>query len=87
MGRLPDTTEGVDRSDQAQSSPGALFIIATMADTTWRMFIPTIGLMWLGYTLDGQWHTKPLLLLIGAGVGGLIAAILVRMQFRKGARG
>lgn len=84
MGRLPDTQDGLDHSDRAQPTPGALYIISTMADTTWRMFLPTIGLMWLGYYLDGQWHTKPLLLLIGAALGGGIAAVLVRLQFRKG---
>lgn len=84
MGRLPDTQDGLDHSDQARPTPGASYIIATMADTTWRMFVPTIGLMWFGYYLDGQWHTKPLLLLIGAALGGVIAALLVRRQFRKG---
>lgn len=85
MGRLPDTHDGLDHNDQTQPGSGALYIIATMADTTWRMFVPTVGLMWLGYSLDGLWHTKPLLLLVGAALGAVIAALLVRRQLKGGA--
>jgi F0F1-type ATP synthase assembly protein I len=55
-----------------------------MADTTWRMFVPTIGLLLVGRWCDAQFHTKPWLMLAGAAVGGVIAALLVKRQLNKG---
>lgn len=64
--------------------PDSLYLIASMADTTWRMFVPTIGLLLIGNALDEHWHTKPWLLLAGAVAGGIIAAYLVKLQLAKG---
>lgn len=63
-----------------------MYLIASMADTTWRMFVPTIGLLLIGNALDGEFATKPWLMLAGAAVGGVIAAYLVKLQLRKGRR-
>ncbi len=61
-----------------------VFMLSTIADTTWRMFIPTIGLTFLGWLSDKHWGTKPWLLLTGVIIGGSIAAVLVRRQLRTG---
>lgn len=61
----------------------ALLMLADIADTTWRMFFPTLSLMALGMWADGVWETAPLLILLGLGVGILIAALLVRQQFQR----
>lgn len=62
----------------------SLYLIASMADTTWRMFVPTIGLLLIGNALDEHWNTKPWLLLSGVVLGGIVAAYLVKLQLAKG---
>lgn len=60
-----------------------VFMLTTIADTTWRMFIPTIGLTFLGWLGDKQWATKPWLLAVGVLVGASISALLVRQQLKQ----
>jgi hypothetical protein len=57
-----------------------------MADTTWRLFIPTLGLLLAGNALDDKLHTHPWLMLVGAILGGWIAAVLIKRQIAKGKR-
>lgn len=71
-------------SRKQASQPDALYLIVSMADTTWRMFVPTIGLALVGNMLDEKFHTKPWLLLVGAAIGGCIAAALIKQQLAKG---
>lgn len=54
-----------------------------MADTTWRMFMPTIGLLMVGRYLDRQFGTKPWLMLAGAVLGAMIAAMLIKRQLHR----
>lgn len=70
------------KPDKPQSD--SMYLIVSMADTTWRMFVPTIGLLLIGNTLDEAWGTKPWLLLAGVAIGGGIAALLVKQQLAKG---
>lgn len=58
-------------------------MFGTMADTTWRMFIPIIGLALAGVWIDRTYGTKPFVTIIGIIVGTAIAAYLVRLQFKK----
>jgi F0F1-type ATP synthase assembly protein I len=51
-----------------------------MADTTWRMFVPTIGLLMVGRKLDTSLQTKPWCMLTGAALGGVIAWLLIKKQ-------
>lgn len=77
-------------SDQDGKTPPAkpsksqvIFMFGTMADTTWRMFIPIIGLTVGGVWVDRTYGTKPFVTIIGIIVGTAIAAYLVRLQFKK----
>ena len=65
-------------------SPEARYLIATMADTTWRMFVPTIGLLLLGLQIDRTHHSAPWWTLIGLGTGIIMAGLLIREQLNKG---
>lgn len=60
-----------------------ILVLGDIGDTTWRMFVPTIGLALGGSYLDGMWNTKPGCMLIGAAVGGVFAWLLVRKQLRR----
>jgi hypothetical protein len=81
MGKMQST--GTDNVPSAPGESSSFVLIMSMADTTWRMFVPTIPLIILGDSLDKQWNTKPWLMLAGAVVGGLIAAWLIRLQLRR----
>jgi hypothetical protein len=62
----------------------AVLLIGIIADTTWRMFVPTIGATILGVYLDTQLSTKPWLTTLGIIVGTSIALALVLRQLRSG---
>lgn len=81
MGKKP--SHDTVRVPATPSEPSSLALLADMADTTWRMFAPTIPLIILGDWLDGKYNTRPWLLLLGAIVGGLIAALLIKQLLRR----
>lgn len=60
-----------------------LLMAGTITDVTWRMFVPTIGLLLVGRSFDTKLHTKPWLMLVGSVVGGALSAILVARQIEK----
>lgn len=78
MRKTTTTTEGT----KPTSSPVVL-LLGTIADTTWRMFLPTIALAALGLYIDKRLGTAPLLAAIG-GFGGLGASsYLIYRQLKK----
>lgn len=58
-------------------------IAVEMADTTWRMFVPTIGLLLLGRALDARYGTKPWGMVAGIILGTIIATMLVKRQLTR----
>lgn len=72
-------------SDEAQepTSLPVAFMLGTIGDTTWRMFVPTVGLMSPGYFADKALGTKPWIFISGVVLGFIIAGLLIRNQFRK----
>lgn len=59
-------------------------LLLTMADTTWRMFVPPAITVAIGLWADNAWHTGPWLTL-GAAAVGLGASILLIKRQLKGA--
>jgi hypothetical protein len=60
-----------------------VLLLGTIADTTWRMFVPIIGLTILGVFGDNTYHTKPWLTMSGIVLGVAIASLLVIRQIKK----
>ena len=60
-----------------------VLLIGTIGDTTWRMFVPTIGLTLLGVYGDNLLQMKPWLTVAGIILGTLIATLLIRNQLKK----
>lgn len=81
MGKTQNS--GTDNVPHAPGDSGALALIMSMADTTWRMFVPTLPLIIIGDHFDAQFGTRPWLMLLGAVIGGLIAAWLIHVQLRR----
>ena len=68
----------------AQLTPTGL--IKIMGLVTLIMIVPMVGGAVSGLVLDGLLGTSPLLVLIGVGVGTLIAAIGIWLLIRTGVR-
>ena len=61
----------------------ALILLATAADTTWRMFVPTLGGTFVGLWADGAWHISPWGGIGGLMIGIVITALLIRQQYKE----
>lgn len=58
-------------------------LLSTMADTSWRMFVPTIGLLLLGRWLDAWLGTSPLILLTGLILGVTTSVWLITKLIKE----
>lgn len=61
----------------------SVFVFGTIADTTWRLFVPTIGFTLIGAWLDAQLHSLPWCMIAGIVLGSLLAIALVRRQLHE----
>lgn len=64
----------------------AVLLFATAADTTWRMFVPTLGGALLGLWIDSSMKTEPLFAVGGLALGTVITAFLVKQQYTKASK-
>lgn len=76
MEKQPNISDGQKTSEAEAISA----ILLTIGDTTWRMFVPSIGFTLLGVWLDGVFGLKPWLMVAGIVVGCLSAVLLVKFQ-------
>ena len=73
-------------SDKKPTPPDkstVVLLLGTIGDTTWRMFVPTIGLTVLGLLADKQLHTTPWVMSAGIILGIILAYILVQRQIKE----
>ena len=75
-----EPTTSVTRVPTASNSTSTLLL--SLADTTWRMFVPSVGLLMLGRYVDTTYATKPWGMIIGTVVGVVIAGLLVKKQLQ-----
>jgi len=66
--------------DVSRSRANAFSLILSMADTTWRMFTPSIILVGLGIWADLKIGTRPWLAVAGAVLGLTASILLVKRQ-------
>ena len=81
MGKGPksDTRSGTENSGDMLP----LAFVLTIADTTWRMFVPSVGFTLLGVWADAEWNTKPWLMAVGIVIGAASAYLLVSRQIAR----
>lgn len=72
-----------DKQSTQPDRSAVVLMLADIADTTWRMFVPTLGLSALGLWVDTTYDTGPWFSLAGVTVGCGIAALLVKLQFKR----
>lgn len=75
------TKKGDEKSLPPKQS--TVLLLLTIADTTWRLFIPTIGFTIIGLLLDKQLGTKPWIMVASIVTGVAIALLLTRSQLKK----
>jgi hypothetical protein len=68
---------------QVQVRRPLLLILSDIADTAWRMFLPTIGATLAGLWIDKQLHTTPWIMIGMMLLGAFLAGLLVRQQLKK----
>lgn len=79
------STSPKNRDDQPTppDTSTVVLLLGTIGDTTWRMFVPTIGMTLVGVAADNTFGTKPWLTVAGIMFGTALAALLVRRQLQK----
>ena len=77
MKSSPDSTDNVPAPPEQST---VILMLKDTGDTTWRMFVPSIGMTLLGVWLDTVFTTKPWLIIIGIIVGFAFAILLVKKQ-------
>ena len=60
-----------------------ILLLTTIGDTTWRMFVPTIGLTILGLLADKWLQTTPWVMIFGIVAGSYLAYLLVKNQIKR----
>lgn len=73
-----DARKSVKVEKRADNS--AIVVALTFIDTTWRLAVPTIGLLFVGIWLDSIFKTKPTLMFVGLILGVIVSVLLVLMQ-------
>lgn len=69
--------------DNGSRQSTELIIFGTVADTTWRMFVPVIGGALAGYFIDRSVGSRPVGVISGMFIGVVLAVALVVMQYRQ----
>jgi len=80
MNTSPKNSDG---NDMPPKSSTVILLLLTFADTTWRLFIPSVGFTLLGVLLDKQLGTTPWAMIAGVIIGVAAAIGLVRLQMKK----
>lgn len=66
--------------DEPPKQSTVLLLLGTIADTTWRMFVPIVGMLLLGLWIDTSFGTLPWALILLTIIGIAVAAELIRRQ-------
>ena len=80
---MPETTKNDDDTKSPPSLSMVLLLIGTFLDTTWRLFLPTIGGTVAGIWIDNSFDTKPFATVAGVTIGALLAFFLIYIQLKK----
>jgi hypothetical protein len=77
-----DSAASDSRGPKAEIGSAGQMLWLTLADTTWRVAVPTVLFAGLGIILDKKIDTMPLCTLIGMTLGLIAAGVLVWSQLK-----
>jgi hypothetical protein len=83
MTQSPTTKKQTTNQPPVSMTNAAILLLLTIADTTWRAFVPTIGGTVLGVVLDNMLGVAPVMTIILIIVGFATSGILIALQIRK----
>lgn len=78
MAKSQNSSDTLEEKAAPEYTP--LLLLGTIADTTWRMFVPAVGFTLMGVWLDNQFSVKPWLMFVGIIIGIITAVLLVKKQ-------
>ncbi len=84
---MADKTPQTPSDSSGRDKDTTIVMLQTIGDTTWRMFVPSVGFTLLGVWLDGRFGTKPWLMVVGIIIGAIGAFLLVAKQINGLKRG
>lgn len=67
---------------EVPSPATVLLLFGTIADTTWRLFVPTLLGVIIGLMIDNYFETKPWFTITGVLIGAFLAFELVYLQMK-----
>lgn len=80
---MSKASDSKDKTPTPRQAFAVILLLGDIADTTWRMFVPTVGGMSAGYFADQVYGTKPWLFVAGLVLGTVVAGLLVTLQLKK----
>lgn len=81
-----DANKPTSGSPLPPSRNAALFVLGTILDTTWRVFLPVLLGVGIGIWLDHAMGAKPAATITGTTLGALAAAGLIYQQIKQGVK-
>ncbi len=67
-----------DDSPRLSADYSALSLVVDIADTSWRMFVPTVSMILVGAWLDAKLGSAPYMVVAGAVVGAFVSFLLIK---------
>ena len=80
MSQSPRLTEPDASQTTKRPLSAPMIIIATALDTTWRLFAPTLGGVFLGIWIDSRFESAPIATIICLILGTILSIVLVLRQ-------
>ncbi len=75
--------ESPKKTTKQPQKNAAVLLLGTIADTTWRMFVPAVGVTVIGVMSDRFFDTTPWLTIVGIVTGSSLSALLVTRQIKQ----
>lgn len=72
-----------DKSPVPPEKSTVLLLLSDIGGTTWRMFLPILGVGALGYWGDVTFQSLPWLTIIGLVIGVVCSVVLVKSQLKR----
>lgn len=81
--RLPKKTSQTTKKSRSAPLSAPLLLVVTALDTTWRIFVPILGGLFLGIGIDSWLGWAPAAMLTGLIVGIIITTLLIIRQLNE----
>jgi hypothetical protein len=83
MGKNRTTAKPESVNDGSAAKDVRLSLFTAAVSATLRMAVPTIGLFLIGLTIDFMLMQTAFYAIVGAGLGFVVAAVLIYLQIKK----